>query len=89
VAYTWQLAPPLSAVHTDQLKLKVILKNLLNNAMKFTERGSIGLAVRALKNGVEFTVTDTGSGIPAEVQVVMFERFRQGESAMTRHYGGA
>jgi signal transduction histidine kinase len=88
VTYTWQLAPQLSIVHTDQLKLKVILKNLLNNALKFTEQGSIGLAVRSLQDGVEFKVMDTGSGIPPEIQAVMFERFRQGESAMTRHYDG-
>ncbi|HEV8717384.1 MAG TPA: ATP-binding protein [Candidatus Binatia bacterium] len=88
VTYSWRLALQLSTVHTDQLKLKVLLKNLLNNAMKFTERGSIGLAVSPLKDGVEFKVTDTGSGIPPEVQAVMFERFRQGESATTRHYGG-
>jgi signal transduction histidine kinase len=56
--------------------------------MKFTEQGSIGLAVRSLQDGVEFRVMDTGSGIPPEVQAVMFERFRQGESAMTRHYDG-
>jgi signal transduction histidine kinase len=66
----------------------VILTNLISNAVKFTERGSVLVAVYPHEGGVECWVTDTGSGIAQEVQAVMFEMFRQGGSVTARHYGG-
>lgn len=88
VSCSWEVALGLPVLHTDRLKLKVVLKNLLDNAVKFTERGSITVAVRPLESGVEFRVADTGVGIPPEVQAVMFEMFRQGDSSTTRCHGG-
>lgn len=73
---------------TDRAKLKVIIKNLLGNALKFTERGTITVAAHPLAEGVEMTVSDTGVGIPAEILPVIFDMFRQGDSATTRRYGG-
>ena len=75
-------------VYTDRAKLKVVLQNLLNNAIKFTAEGSVTMAAYSQDEGVAVTVSDTGIGIVPEVQAVMFEMFRQGESPLTRHYGG-
>jgi signal transduction histidine kinase len=55
---------PLPVLYTDQGKLKQILINLLSNAAKFTETGSITLRGRSLGDRVEVAVADTGSGIP-------------------------
>lgn len=84
----WRLSPELPRLRTDRTKLKVILKNLLGNAAKFTERGGVTVDVHPCRAGVEFCVTDTGIGIAPAVQTVMFEAFRQGDSSMTRRYGG-
>jgi len=80
--------PTLPVLYTDHTKLKIILKNLLENAVKFTDAGTVAVDVQLREGGVEFAVTDTGTGITPEVQQVMFEMFRQGDSSMTRHYGG-
>jgi signal transduction histidine kinase len=78
----------LPRVHTDAAKLRVVLKNLIGNAAKFTERGTITLAARAVDGGVEFSVSDTGIGIAPEVLAVIFEPFRQGDSSSTRRHEG-
>jgi signal transduction histidine kinase len=88
VTVEWR-APSLPFLfHTDRAKLKVIIKNLLGNALKFTERGTITIEARPLAEGVEMTVSDTGIGIPAEILPVIFDMFRQGDSASTQRYGG-
>ncbi|MBY0279836.1 PAS domain S-box protein, partial [Candidatus Binatia bacterium] len=73
---------------TDASKLSVVLKNLLANAFKFTTRGRVSLGVARCDGGVSFTVTDTGMGIPAELQQIIFEPFRQGDPTLTRRHGG-
>src|SRR5215510_9355554 len=73
---------------TDSGKLKVVLRNLLGNAVKFTKEGGITVAARSLEGGVKFSVTDTGIGIPQEALGVIFEPFRQIEHSATRQYGG-
>ncbi len=88
VTLVWQMAQGLPPLRTDRTKLRVVLKNLLSNAMKFTDQGSITMAVRPLEGGVEFRVADTGGGIPPEVQAVMFEMFRQGNGLTTRCHEG-
>ncbi len=66
--------PPL---HTDPLKLKVVLKNLVVNALKFTQRGSVMIDAYPRDNGVEICVADTGIGMPTEALSIIFEPFRQ------------
>jgi signal transduction histidine kinase len=86
--WEWRVAPELPSLYTDRAKLKAVLKHLLGNAVKFTERGSVTVKVHPREDGVEFWVADTGSGITPEVQAVMFEMFRRGNSALARRYGG-
>jgi signal transduction histidine kinase len=85
---SWQVSPGLQSLQTDRVKLKVIVKNLVANALKFTERGEVSVAAEARDDGIELSVRDTGIGISAEVLPVIFEPFRQGERATTRRYGG-
>ncbi len=79
-----------AALRGDPLRVRQILLNLLNNALKFTERGSVDLHAAAHAGGVRFSVSDTGPGINAEQQARLFERFEQAEGARTAaRYGGS
>lgn len=74
---------------TDRMRLEQVLKNLLSNAMKFTEQGEVALTVSSAHNGqVSFAVTDTGIGIPESQQQIIFEAFRQADGTTNRKYGG-
>jgi PAS domain S-box-containing protein len=75
-------------VYTDAPKLKVILKNLLLNALKFTNEGSVMLTAATRDGGVECTITDTGVGIAPELLPVIFEPFRQLAAGRDRRHGG-
>lgn len=76
-------------IETDRQRLEQILKNLLSNALKFTEQGSVDLNVRrASADRVAFAVADTGIGIPAPQQKVIFDAFRQADGTTNRKYGG-
>jgi len=77
----------------DPLRLRQMLFNLMNNALKFTERGSVTLRVRAEQVAKDsyhfyFTVADTGIGIPEEQQDKIFVDFEQADSGIMRRYGG-
>ena len=77
----------------DESRLRQVLLNLLNNAVKFTGKGGITLSVRhdgILENGecIRFSVADTGIGIPAEKQDRLFHRFSQVDGSIHRDYGG-
>jgi signal transduction histidine kinase len=89
-------------METDLQRLNQILKNLLSNAFKFTEKGEVKLkmfeANKAWKPGVSsldaakrvvgFSISDTGIGIPQEKQNIIFEAFQQAEGSTSRKYGG-
>ncbi len=75
-------------VFSDQERLRQIFNNLIGNAIKFTEKGSIEISSHLRDKFVEFQIRDTGIGIPAEFHYKIFERFRQVESEKTRKYGG-
>ena len=79
--------PP--TLFTDRQRLEQILKNLLANAFKFTEKGSVTLRVEPRDGGMlAFAVRDTGIGIAPEQQAAIFEAFRQADGTTNRRYGG-
>lgn len=85
VEVRWHPLPALRPLYSDPAKLKVVLKNLLGNAAKFTEQGIIAISAAPAGDGVEIAVRDTGAGIPRELLPVIFEPFRQ---AGGHHHGG-
>jgi signal transduction histidine kinase/DNA-binding response OmpR family regulator len=80
-------------VRGDSNRLRQIVVNLVGNAIKFTSEGEVALVVRALETAgenhlLQFTVSDTGIGIPLEKQKSIFEAFTQADTSTTRKYGG-
>ena len=74
---------------TDSQRLEQVLKNLLSNALKFTERGSVSFEISRHTDGrIAFIVRDTGIGIAPNQQQIIFEPFRQGDGTTNRKYGG-
>ena len=72
----------------DRTKLVQVLNNLLHNAVKFTERGEVEVVAQPEGRTIRFEVRDTGPGIPAADQAVIFEKFVQGEGFLTRRHAG-
>jgi len=88
VALELDLPPDLPRLTTDTAKLKVVLKNLVVNALKFTARGRVAITARDTQGGLTIDVSDTGVGIdPASVEVI-FEPFRQAGGTQQRPHGG-
>ncbi|RZI84594.1 MAG: response regulator [Rubrivivax sp.] len=76
-------------LESDVQRLSQVLKNLLSNALKFTERGEVSLQVFSASEGtVSFAVRDTGIGIAPHQQEIIFEAFRQADGSTHRKYGG-
>ncbi len=76
-------------LNADETRLIQIFSNLLDNALRFTSKGSVTFGISRLnKNNVEFFVADTGVGIPKEKHEIIFDRFSQADNTMTRSYGG-
>jgi signal transduction histidine kinase len=84
----WQPPPALPALYTDPVKLKMVLKNLITNALKFTEEGVITVEARPQGPGIEFRVSDTGIGIAPEALPIIFEPFHQVDRSLSRRHGG-
>ncbi|MBY0277426.1 PAS domain-containing protein [Candidatus Binatia bacterium] len=83
------VAPHLPPLQTDPWKLRVLLKNLLTNALKFTERGEVRVAADHVDGQCELRVSDTGIGIATNDLEIIFEPFRQVDGSSTRRHGGA
>jgi HAMP domain-containing protein/signal transduction histidine kinase/CheY-like chemotaxis protein len=91
-----------AAVQTDAQRLEQVLKNLISNAIKFTDRGSVSLDIALASDGwssshptlgqsssvVALSVTDTGIGISPEKHAIVFEAFQQADGSTSRRYGG-
>jgi PAS domain S-box-containing protein len=76
-------------IRTDMPRLKQVLKNLLANAFKFTREGSVSLHISRVEPGrIAFAVADTGIGIPADKQKIIFDAFQQADGTTARQYGG-
>jgi len=90
VALCWQVKTPLPGLKTDKIKIKEILSNIVLNAVKFTDRGTIEVSVSSVEGGeqIEIEVKDTGVGIPEDFLPFIFEPFRQAEGSFTRSHGG-
>ncbi|HZQ49081.1 MAG TPA: HAMP domain-containing protein [Candidatus Dormibacteraeota bacterium] len=101
LAFTIELDPRLpKTIPTDPQRLQQILNNLLSNAFKFTEKGRVDFRAAPADSGwtlpdldtaegvVALTVTDTGIGIPTDMQRSIFEAFAQGDGTTSRKYGG-
>ncbi|MGZ5100743.1 MAG: response regulator, partial [Usitatibacter sp.] len=103
LAFEIRMDPRLpKSISTDAKRLQQILRNLLSNAFKFTHKGEVNLVIRPATAGwtsdnddlnraadvLEFSVTDTGIGIPTDKQQIIFEAFQQADGSTSRKYGG-
>ncbi len=86
----WDFPSDLPIVETDSEKLRHILVNLIDNAIKFTEKGSVRITAHHLpkSNTLRFTVADSGPGIPQELLPNIFDMFHQVDGSDTRAHGG-
>jgi signal transduction histidine kinase/ActR/RegA family two-component response regulator len=72
----------------DSGRLRQILLHLIDNAIKFTDQGEVRISVRNCSDNLEFSVSDTGIGIPEDKSGVIFQHFSQGDGSFTRRHGG-
>lgn len=80
-----------SSLEVDRLRLDQVLRNLLSNALKFTKEGSVELSIKKDKGNadfINFSVKDTGIGIPEDKQKIIFEAFQQADGSTQRKFGG-
>lgn len=90
LAFTVDLQPGApSMLYTDRQRLEQVIKNLLSNALKFTEKGSVSLTIAGQPDErIAFIVRDSGIGIAPDQQESIFEAFRQADGTTNRKYGG-
>jgi signal transduction histidine kinase len=86
--FGWEIEAGIAPIRTDAEKLKIVLRNLIGNAVKFTPQGSITVQASAQRGGVEVRVSDTGIGIPPDAVEMIFEPFRQVNGEVTYQHGG-
>jgi CheY-like chemotaxis protein/signal transduction histidine kinase/CHASE3 domain sensor protein len=77
-----------ATIETDAQRLDQVLKNLISNALKFTERGEVSVHIHGTSGRIQFSVVDTGIGIAKHQQGIIFEAFRQADGTTNRKYGG-
>ncbi|MHB0874690.1 MAG: ATP-binding protein [Anaerolineae bacterium] len=83
-----ELPSRLPTVYADPTRMRQVLLNLLNNAMRFTDKGGITVSAEARKGEVEVVVADTGIGMEADQLTRVFDEFYQVDSSLRRRYGG-
>ncbi len=103
LGFSVELAPGLPpSIYTDSQRLQQVMKNLLSNAFKFTNKGQVSVRIAAVESGwsvkhdglnraeavIGFFVTDSGIGLAADKQKIIFEAFQQASTGTTRQYGG-
>jgi signal transduction histidine kinase len=89
LTFRLQLTPDAQGeVETDPVRLQQVLSALLENAVKFTDHGLVGLSVRRMGPEVVFEISDTGVGFDADTAGRLFERFQQADNSSTRRFGG-
>ncbi len=88
VAVHWRANEDVPVLLSDPGKLRLVLKSLISNALKFTPSGVVSISARPCADGVEFSVADTGTGVPRSQFAHIFEPFTQLGQASTRAHGG-
>ncbi len=81
VELAWRIDPELPLMHSDRFRIRQILQNLVDNALRFTERGSVRVSADRVDGGVRLTVRDTGPGIAPVDVPHLFELFRPGSAS--------
>jgi two-component system, sensor histidine kinase and response regulator len=89
IALEVAVSPELPPAAADLNRLVQVLLNLVSNALKFTEQGSVCITARPVGHGIEIDVADTGIGISREALPRIFDEFRQADAGTTRKFGGS
>jgi len=83
------ISPKLYAISVDEKKIRNVINNVLSNAIKFTKKGAVSISLSANKKSVIITIKDTGIGIRKEDLGIIFDKFRQVDSSISKAYDGA
>lgn len=89
LAFSFEIGPEARGWrHGDEVRLRQVISNLLSNALKFTESGSVALRIAATDDQVVVLVQDSGIGIGPDARAGLFEKFVQADASITRRFGG-